>query len=267
MSNQTQDYWSQFEDVESAKVQSTAPKFKLANTGDKARIHFPFVNPNNKQVALKKVSYFSYEDKVAKTWARFQAPADTNSPAYKIAVQHCGNPNTSYVTPVLQYSTNNAGKVVSGIDYKVVAMTLHKTRMQDLKQIQDEYNLSEIDIGVVCNNVDYQNLKFSPLRTCALTDGFATIKDRNGLEKKIKLEFTREEVFEQAKAVMDEAELVVASKWGDQQIIDFFTGDNGVKATEDGSPAYESVDDETPSWDTKPTPKGQPQFDVDEDVF
>lgn len=267
MAEVNQDYWSQFEDVESAKVQTVAPKFKMGATGDKARIHFPFVNPNNKQVAVKRVTYFSYEDKVAKTWARFQAPADPNSEAYRIAVQHCGTPMTSYVTPVLQYSTNNMGKVVSGIDYKVIAMTLHKTRMQELKQIQDEYNLADIDIGVVCNEVNFQNIKFSPLKTCALNDGFVVIKDRTGLEKKIKMEFTRDEVFAQAQEIMQDADSVVANKWGDQQIIDFFSGDKGIQASADGTPAFDAVDDDRPAWDSAPATKAQPKFDIDEDSF
>lgn len=252
------DYWSQFEDVESAKVSNTAPKFKMANQGDKARIHFPFVNPNNKQVALKRVTYFSFTDNVTKSWARFQAPAK-DSKAYKVAVQYCGEPLTSFVTPVLQYSTNSTGKVISGIDFKVLTMTLHKTRMQKLKTIQDEYNLSEIDIGVVCNNVDFQNVDFSPLKRCALTDGQVTIKDRGGLEKVVKLEFTRDEVFQQAQEVMKDADLAVAARWSEQQILDFLTGEKA------DTPAFESVNDEAPSWDTPPN--SQPTFDQDDDVF
>lgn len=255
------DYWSQFEDVESAKVQGTTPKFKLANAGDKARIHFPFVNPKNQQVALKKVVYFNFEDKATKSWARFQAP-DKDSKAYKIAVQHCGEPQTSYVTPILQYATNNAGRVISGIDYKVLAMTLHKTRMQELKQIQEEYNLAEIDLAVVCNNVDYQNLKFSPLRVCALSQGFVTIKDRNGLEKKITLDFKRDEVFAQAKEVMNDADLVIASRWGEQQIIDFFMGDKGI--TKGETPAFEATGESDGDWGGESADSG---FDADEDVF
>lgn len=242
MSNEVKDsYWSQFESVDEAKVQGQTPKFKLTEKDDKARIHFPFVNPQNGQVALKKVLYFSYEDKATNSWARFQAPAE-GSKAYATARQFCGEPQLCYVTPILQYSTNNTGKVISGIDYEVIALTLSRTRLKEVKQIQDEYNLAEIDLGVVCNEPKYQNLKFSPLKRCALNDGFAVVKGRDGLEKKLKLEYNRDEVFNSAKECMETADMAVAPKWGEQQILDFFLG--GKSGGKD-EPVYESVGEYT----------------------
>ena len=241
--NGTQDYWSAFESVDEAKVQGQTPKFKMSEKDDKTRIHFPFVNPQTSQVALKKCEYFSFEDKATNSWARFQVPPK-NSKAYKVALQHCGEPNIAYVTPILQYSTNNTGKVVSGIDYDVIALTLTRTRLKELKQIQEEYNLAEIDVGVVCQEPKYQNIKFSPLKRCALNDGYATIKGRDGLEKKLKLEYTREEVFAQAKECIETADLAIANRWSEQQILDFFLGDKSPKESATSEDLdYESVDE------------------------
>lgn len=242
MSNKTDNYWAQFESVDEAKVQGQTPKFKMSEKDEKTRIHFPFVNPANGQVALKKVVYFNYEDKATNSWARFQAPAE-NSKAYATAKQFCGEPQVSYVTPVLQYSTNSAGKVISGVDFEVIALTLSRTRLKEVKQIQEEYNLGEIDLSVVCTETKYQNLKFSPLKRCALNDGFAVVKGRDGLEKKLKLEFSRDEVFESAKACMEEADQAVASRWSETQIQDFFLG--GKAKAADNEEIYEAVEDDT----------------------
>lgn len=257
MSSYDENVWKQFEDVDSVKVSGNIKKFKMSDTDEKARICFPLVNPKSKKVALIKVRKFSYNDKTTGRWATFQAPEDTDSEAYKVAVKYCGDPQDVYVTPVLVYSTNKQGIVINGDEYELTNLTLPRQRLQELKTLQDEYNISEIDLIVTCTEKQYQNLKLSPAKNCGLIDGVIGYK-KDGKERNVEININadavRKEALEMAKS---ESALAVAPKWSDQYIINYFT--------EDGSD-YDNEPEDISDAPAKPKAKASTESDDFDDI-
>lgn len=265
MAKQTEyndDFWSQLEDINEAQAYDTPPLFKLKEKGDKARICFPLVNPSTGRIAFKKVRIFNFEDKAKGTWARFLAPEDTESKAYKIAVKYCGEPQQARVTPVLVYSTNTQGRVISGEDYTLIAIKVTPQRLESLKTLQADYNLSEHDISVVCKESKFQNLDFNILPVCGMREGKITLTDKTGKSKTIDIEFETKTIIQEAmQMVKDGIEESVASKWSEQQIINYFEGND--KDDEDYDDE-DFEDDEEPAPVKKSSAKSKPAPAEDE---
>lgn len=219
------DFWDNFEDIEQARVETKAEKFKMKNSGEKARIHFILVNPKTQQVALKRVEMFSYNDEVKNSWARFIAPAK-DSKAYQVAVKHCGEPQVVYVTPILVYSTNDKGRVINGEEYELSNLTLPKSRFFDIKNLQGEYNLSQHDVVVMCEDSKYQKLKFTISPECGVLNGSITAKNNKGEIVKTEIDINREQALKEAVKMAEDMETAVANRWSESQIINFFEGDD-----------------------------------------
>ena len=225
--------WDEFEDFDTAKVNDEVIKFKMSDKGDVARICFPLINPKTGKVALKKVIRFHYENKANNSFAIFQAPTNTSSQAYKTAIEYCGDPKTIYVTPILVYSTNKLGKVISNEDYELTNLVLTPTKIKQLRTLQEEYDLSNIDIKVVLDDAKFQNMTFSPLKGCGLRDGFVNSKNKQGEIKKFPIQINKDQVSNDAFELMKTADSVVAPRWSDAQILKFFTQDNDEGFDED----------------------------------
>lgn len=243
--------WDQFEDLDTVKVSGQADKFKMTNKDDKARIAFPLVNPKTKKIALKKVLKFNYSGEG--TWANFQAPTNENGKAYKLAVQHCGEPQVVYVTPILVYSTNKDGRIINGEEYQLTNLVLPRQRLQEIKSLQEEYDLANIDLIATCTETKYQAIKFTPAKECGFIAGAITVR-KNGEEKKLKISIDQDEVIQAAIDMSKESDLAVAPRWSEQAIIDYFSKD-------DNSDFDDEDDEDEP---TPPKSESQPQ-EEDED--
>lgn len=239
--------WDQFEDLDSVKVSGQAEKFKMTNKDDKARIAFPLVNPKTKKIALKKVLKFNYSGQ--NTWANFQAP-DPDSKAYKVAVQNCGDPQVVYVTPILVYSTNKEGRIINGEEYQLTNLVLPRQRLQEIKSLQEEYDLANIDLIATCTETKFQAIKFTPAKECGFTSGAITVR-KNGEEKRLKISIDQDEVIQSAIEMAKESDLAVAPRWSEQAILDYFSKDDNDEDFEDdnteqsqGSDEYDDFEDD-----------------------
>ena len=218
--------WNDYDDTSSARTSLNVEKFKMKDKGERTRFMFALVNPKTKQVALKKVTYFQYNNNVTKQWAKFIAPENVNSQAYKVAQEHCGVALTSYVTPILVYSTNTQGRVISGDDYELTNLVLTPTRLTNIKSIQAEHDLSQCDILVTLEDAKYQKMLFASATGCGVTDGFINQKDKQGNLKKTEININRDEVINEAIKMIDECETAVANNWTEQTIINYFKKDD-----------------------------------------
>lgn len=243
MSNTDTDFWSQFEDIGQAKVYNNAPVLKFREKGDKARICFPLVNPKSKEVAFKKLLVFNFNDPVKGTWARIIAPEDKSSKAYQTCVKYCGEPQVVRLTPVLVYSTNATGRVLSGEEYSIVALKVTPQRLESLKLIQDEFNLAEHDVAVSCSEIKYQKISFTALPQCGLRAGKIKQQDKTGATKELEIKFNLTNILNEAMEFAKTMETAVGSKWTEQQIISYFEKSN----EEDADFEYDDEDEEDTS--------------------
>lgn len=239
-------YWSQFESITDAQGFDKSPKFKMTNAGDITRIAFPLVNPQTKQVALKKVVFFSYSDNLASKWCRFIAPADKSSKAYIEAIKNCGEPLVNYVTPVLVYTTNDKGRIISPDEYVLTNLTLAPKRLRSLQQVQADYDLSSCDVKVVCDEVKYQALSFHALQGCAYRDGVVKQKDKMGKLADMRMSIDADKVFNDAIALSNDSETAVASRWTDDQILSYFNVKTDLEFDDEPN---NNADDSLPDWD------------------
>lgn len=233
-----QNYWEQFKGLEDVKIADGSDKFTLQNKDEVARAYLPLVNPKTAQIALKPAFFFRYEDKVSNTFAKFLAPKDTNSQAYKKAIEMCGMPIERYVTPILVYSTNEQGRVISGDDFKLTTFILTPTRIKELQSIQQNYSLADVDLGITLLEANFQNLKIQALPSCFIKQGFAQVKTRTGEIKQIKLEYTLADITKEAMEVMENAQLAVASNWSEEQILAFFNKESDTQYQADSGEGF-----------------------------
>lgn len=260
MSANLDDFWSQYEDVDTAEAESTAPKFKMSDKGERARISFVLVHPKTKKVAMKKVLVFNYSDKATGNWAKFQAPENPDSKAYKVAVQHCGDPQVVYVTPVLVYETNSKGRVTSAEDYELTVLTMPKGRLQSVKDLQEDADISEVDVLVVCEEPTYQKFQFKAAAESGVFGGSVTQKDANGNPKKMKMELDSDKIVEEAIELAKTADTAAAPKWTDQAIVQFFTKEN------DSEDDFDDYEDDDTAEEEAPAPKSQPKKSATPDI-
>lgn len=259
MAKYDESIWEQFESVDEVKVQGQVNKFKLDNKDEKARVAFPLVNPKTKKVAMVKVLKFQYSDKATGSWATFQAPAQ-DTEAYKVAVKFCGEPQVVYVTPILVYSTNKDGRIINGEEYTMTNLTLPKQRLQAIKALQDEYDLAKIDLIVTCEEPKFQKMQFTPAKECGLIDGEVTYS-KDGKQRKVTIDIDMDEVLQEAIDMSKESALAVAPHWGEQYIIDYFSGD------QQGDTDFDDDEDEEPAPKKreKESKKSEPESDIDDD--
>jgi len=75
-----------------------------------------------------------------------------------------GMPGLRFGTIVAQYLTDNSGKVLDPNKYVLKAWMLSESKFFDLRLINSEYPLSELDLKVTCEEAGFQKLKFIPCR-------------------------------------------------------------------------------------------------------
>lgn len=240
------DILEQYEGMDSAVAPKEIKKLKIKEKGDKARISFPLVKKDG-NIAQIPVLFFNYSD--GEKWARFQAPKDKESKAYKVALQKCGEPEICYVTPIVVYATNRNGDIVSSpVDYELQALPLRGQRLQRLQNLE-EVDYKKQDIKVNCDEPNYQNYTFAATPTCVFRSEKFKTKMKNGDIRELEVGISADDVIKEALDMMKEIDTVVANRWTDDKILAFFEVD-----TSEGSSAKLDSDEadnieETQSFD------------------
>lgn len=166
-------------------------KMKLRE-GDTYRIAFPWCNSEGK-LRIEGVRYFSRfdDDKTSnlpeseRIKVRFQVTEDEELNA--IAEQVCGAPVIRYVTPVLVYEADSAGKVSSSSmgKYKIEAWVFADQALTDLKTINAEWGITTIDVSMKVKD-PYLNVTLTPLKNCYYKSGdYAASFDKVAIQRDV----------------------------------------------------------------------------------
>lgn len=256
-----QAFWDSLDNIEEVKVKGDLQKFKLQNKNEKTRVAFPLINPKTGKLAVKTVEVFKYNSK--DNWANFQAPADKESKAYKTAVKYAGYPQAVSVTIVLKYETNAEGRVINGEEYTLIPLTLPNQRLSKVKSLQAEYDFKTHDLIVECEEPKFQKLDFRAVPGSGLWEGVIKQKTKSGEVKNLKVELDADSILRDAIDMMQDADLVLGSRWTDDQIIAFFEKVENGGAGDD----YETEDYEAEAEKKAMPVKRKPAAaEVDEDM-
>jgi hypothetical protein len=154
-----------YEDIDDIDVSSDVPeKFKVESKDATYRIAFPLLKSNGK-VAIVPVSFYTFEDDDG-DWHKIPVPrkedGSVNEELNKQLAIHCGEVKTRWVTIILKYITKKDGKVSTLSAYDLLALPLAKKQVRALKNISEEYPLSEYDVKVSSDNPDFNDFSFVP---------------------------------------------------------------------------------------------------------
>jgi len=216
-------------EVKSGKVE----KFKVEKD-HKYRVGYPLLNKNGR-VKIAKVDFFSYEDadEHFSSW-RASSDKEVNEKAKKAGAVL----KTRYVTLLVVYRTNKAGKPLNPLSYEILPVVMDGRKVSALKEINAEWDISTVDISITTENAGYQYHTYTPLKLAIwrLKKGDAQLA-KLGLEGPIE-----EEVIAAAKAMEEDMIDAVAFERSDAKILETLGISEGEE--EDSSAADADLDDE-----------------------
>lgn len=145
-------------------------KFKF-DANFKYRIGFPYLKdtPDGKKLNIARVGYFPFNESLKKSFL-VTTDAETNEKARKIM----GDVKYRFVTPIIVYKTDSAGKLASPASYDIVPFVFSNDTLKSLQDINLEWNLAEADVYVRIKDgtkVDFQNLTFTVCKEALWSKG------------------------------------------------------------------------------------------------
>jgi hypothetical protein len=206
-------------------------KLKL-EAGNKYRIAFPWVEDG--QVQIEEVAFYRRfdEDPIPdskKIKTTFRVPEGGLQPKSleAEALRICGKPKIRYVTPVLVYATNAEGKVTESMvgAYDIRLWQFADKTLSQLKSINDETPLVDIDIQVFCED-KYYNVQCTPKQGTALYKS-EKYQSRFDIEKiKTEAEELAKQATDSVAIVLSTDQIIAALKLDRKAFIDEYSDDD-----------------------------------------
>lgn len=199
--------YDSLDDIEVKK--DKADKFKVEE-GFAYRIGFPLLNDNGR-VAIQRVDFYTYEDKDEKfhAWQKSE-----NEEVNKKSEKAGADLKTRYVTAIVVYRTDKAGKPLLPLTWDVKPLVLDNKKLAALKAINAEWDLTTVDLSVTSPNPKMHEHTYTPLKTAIWR-----LKDAEQL-KKVQLPASIEaDVLVATKEVAEIMSNSIAFKFADSKIL------------------------------------------------
>jgi hypothetical protein len=173
-------------------VVNTGPvKFKV-QAGKTYRIGFPFVAPGKNgrfKVLIKPIEHLKYYDEELETSVKFVMPKDEKLRKRVIDTFSSKPVNTHYLTPVIVYDTNDAGKVLSRkeVSYSLKIIAIPAGRYAKLREASEQFNLADYDFMVTLDGDEkteiFQKMNFKAVTSKKDLNAKTSLWQKNVLVK------------------------------------------------------------------------------------
>lgn len=206
MSNAVEDF-----DLDEVEVKTGPTAFKVEKD-KKYRVAFPLLKENGR-IRIQKVDYYEYAPD-DDTYFKFRKPADAE---FCEQIEAKGAELKSmFVTALCVYRTNSEGKILTPVDWDVMPVKLNGKKVNNLKEINGEWDLATIDVSITSANPTFQEHTYTPLKDAV----WRVAKDSKVGEKLGLAESLEEAVTKAAQECAKEMADVIAGERNDGWIRD-----------------------------------------------
>lgn len=129
------------------------------------RVGFPLVKENGR-ILIKKVDYFTLTTgSEANDDEQYFSFRKSEDPKVNEAAEAAGAElSTRYVTLLIKYATDKNGKPLLPLQWELIPVKLDGKKVAALKALNEEWDLTTIDIKITSDNPTYQYHTYLPLQ-------------------------------------------------------------------------------------------------------
>lgn len=150
-------------DLDDVEVKSGKIEKFMVEKDKKYRVGFPLLNEKGR-IKIVKVSHYSFTIGEGEN-EQFNSWRASSDPKVNEAAEAAGAELKShFVTLVVKYACDKDGKPLIPLNWDVLPVKLDGTKVANLKELNAEWDLAQVDVSISSANPTYQYHTYTPLK-------------------------------------------------------------------------------------------------------